>query len=275
LAFIDSWDGEAFKVSADGFLVYTQTHNYQTQSKSNTCQSASWPDAYTSVKFGFNHTASTLTLGITSALDQTSGDEAWGICDLTLSSTANQVWANGTQIPTYVTTSTTHYISTTTITYFACDNQGRYTGWTYSPSYSSISCPGTGFSYLGPYGSGGKVTSPALSLATHSGIIISLQLAFIDSWDGEAFTISADGKNVYSVTHEYLTQSFSNGCQASNWNDAFSSVAFGFNHTASTMTLVMTSGLDQDASDEAWGVCNLQIKTTTCTVNADGTNANC
>jgi len=199
---------------------------------------------------------------ITSALDQASSDEAWGICNFNVKSTSYQVNSDGSPVAVV-------------LDYFPCYGPTKDSSWKYYPSFTTITCPGTGYTYIGPYGGGGKVTSSPIPLQPHQGIYVSLQLAFIDSWDGEAFKISANGVLVYSQTHEYHTQSFSNSCGTAKYDDAYTSVAFGFNDTSSSLTLLVTSGLDEAASNEAWGVCDLHLQVSNCPVLADGTITSC
>jgi hypothetical protein len=161
--------------------------------------------------------------------------------------------------------------STKASTWFSCSNPIGDDGWTYAPSYSNFYCEGTGYSYLGPFGKGGKATSPKFSVEPHSGIIVSLALAWVDSWDNEQFRIYADGTLVYYENHWWRTQSLSNSCQNSRYNDAYTSIKFGFNHTAPTLSLVITSTLDQPSFDESWGICDLSIIATTYRVRKDGT----
>ena len=261
LALIDSWDGEAFKITADDTLIYSKTHNHLSLTSleyPNTCQN-SWNDFYDDVTIGFNHTAETLTLTITSTLNQASSDEAWGICNLAITPTAYAVTSNGKPIGVSITQTTT--------TWFSCSSNTQDTNWSYSAGYSTITCAGN--TYLGPYGTGATLTSPSLILPSHKGIKVTFNLAWIDSWDGEALKITADGVLVFSKTH-IVSQGTSNTCHKS-WNDAYESITFGFNHTSSSLVLAITSGLDQPSSDEAWGICNFAITTTSTPLASSGT----
>ena len=97
-------------------------------------------------------------------------------------------------------------------------------------------------------------------------------MALIDSWDGETFYIAADGYTVYSKTWNFAS-STSNTCQTANMNDAYVTTTFGFNHTASTLTFVFSSTLDQTADDEAWGICDFTVKASLVPVLANGNTA--
>lgn len=80
--FIDSWDSEAGRLQVDGALVWQQTRT-TCCSLANTCGSTSYPDALNvPVEVELAHTASTVTLRFTSALDSVGADESFGINDV-------------------------------------------------------------------------------------------------------------------------------------------------------------------------------------------------
>lgn len=80
--------------------------------------------------------------------------------------------------------------------------------------------------------------------------------------------MTADGETVYSLTHDYL-ESEKNQC-GSVWADTLSYVRFGFNHSGSSFVLNFSSTLDSNSSDEAWGICNIQINTVASYVYSSG-----
>jgi hypothetical protein len=59
------------------------------------------------------------------------------------------------------------------------------TRWRYSSKYKTITCSGTRYNYVDRYGSGESINTFFRSLGYHKGIIITFNLAFIDSCDGE------------------------------------------------------------------------------------------
>eukprot|EP00331_Platyophrya_macrostoma_P034692 CAMPEP_0176437730 /NCGR_PEP_ID=MMETSP0127-20121128/18818_1 /TAXON_ID=938130 /ORGANISM="Platyophrya macrostoma, Strain WH" /LENGTH=298 /DNA_ID=CAMNT_0017821457 /DNA_START=188 /DNA_END=1084 /DNA_ORIENTATION=+ len=249
LAFIDSWDGETFRLDIDDKTVFSAAWNYR-DSTSNTCQSASWNDAYATVKLGLNHTSNTINFRFTSTLDQTIDDEAWGICDLNVTATSSQVRANGERI---------QKLDSNPLVYFPCKANTISNNWKYNQGYKTITCA-TGDTYLA-YGQGGVATSNTFALGTHSTVTVYFKLAFIDSWDGETFSVTADGKTIFSTASNFR-QATSNSCQSGSWNDAYTTVNVSFGHTAPSLTFVISSTLDQTSDDEAWGVCDFTVKAT-------------
>ena len=71
-------------------------------------------------------------------------------------------------------------LSSTAMTWFSCVSPIQDNNWSYSKGFKKITCAGK--TYVGPYGQDGKITSPTFLVAPHHGIIISFQLALIDSW---------------------------------------------------------------------------------------------
>lgn len=258
LALIDSWDAETLTITADGATVYTLTHS-SSEGSTNTCQNG-WKDMYLDVQFGFSHNGKYLTLEFTSSLDQGANDEAWGICNLSIVATTGNIDSAGDYIGTGTGDSAPG-------SFFSCSSPALDEGWSYSPYYTTITCGDN--TYVGGYGTDGQISAVLDISDDHKGVIVSFKLALLDSWEGEEFIVTADGEEVYSYTNDYNTDSSENTCGAA-YNDNFQDVTFGFNHTNSTLTLVFTSNLDQSASDESWGICDLEIEISDDHVDADG-----
>lgn len=247
VAFLDSWDGESLIVTADGHQVYAKLHN-GAWSPSNTC-GQKWGDAYETITFGFNHAASTLTLVITSNLNGGTNDESWGICNLAVSTSPYLVNSDGTPLTMTPTASTT--------TFFSCSAPVNEFGWLYFPAYSTISCGGRTF--LGPFAAGGRLYSPYILLNEfpHQGITVSFEMAWIDSWDSETFTVLANNVPVYSKLYNGAW-SQSHWCNK-KWADGHEIITFGFNHTDNYLVLDFITNLNGGTDDESWGICNLQV----------------
>jgi len=141
------------------------------------------------------------------------------------------------------------------------DFEGTVTGW----SNNSVSDPGVnggGFTkHLGRYGQGGTVSKTFALSGSQTSVNIEFDFYRLDSWDGEIFTASAtDGSNVGSVTQQGR---FNDGGPTNiynpSWTDRIYPLSFSLNTTASSFTLTFSSTLNQDFSDESWGVDNLRI----------------
>lgn len=163
-------------------------------------------------------------------------------------------------------TSAVTLASGATTTWFSCTGPTQDNNWVYNAGFTTLTCAGN--TYLGPYAAGASVTSPKFSVGAHKGIIVSFKIAFIDSWDAETFKITADDAVVYSKVWNGAN-SPSNTCR-NQWKDHYETVTFGFNHTASTLTLVITSALDSSIKDEAWGICDFTVTTSANPVTSSG-----
>jgi len=263
LAFIDSWESEAFRIYADGVSVFYKTWYYASSSSSNTCQN-SWNDAYTSITFGFNHSASTVTFRITSDLNEGYDNEGWGISDLAISASPNALNAAGEALVTENLVNK--------LTYFACASNVISSLWVYNQGYNTTRCSASGYSgaFLA-YGQGGVVTSPKFLIGYHLGLVVSFKLAFIDSWEGESFQVTADNTVIYNASWNVNSSTIARSCGSNTWNDAYTTVTVGFNHSADSVTFVLSSTLDESIDNEAWGVCDFTITVTQNVVKADGT----
>lgn len=277
LAFIDSWDGESFVVIADDSVVYSIAHSEESSSGSNTCQNE-WNDRYINVTFGFNHSAGLLNLTFTSTLDQVSIDAAWGICDLVIALGSKYADIKGNEVGAG--------IGGTSIgkTIFKCDSPAVDTDWSYDPYFDTINCAEAaargGNSFLGGYGEGGSLSTLLSIPDSHQGIVVSFKLALIGSWDGEAFYVAVDHRVVYSVFHssDATTADDNNDKNNSTALDtcqgdlraSYQDVRFGFNHTGNQLSIEFSSFLDEDASEEAWGICDLLLELSSDPIDSQG-----
>ncbi len=97
----------------------------------------------------------------------------------------------------------------------------------------------------------------------HRFVSVSLQFVKIDSWDGESGVVFADSELVWSKSFSHSAQSGSLQCGSRNagWHEQAVSVGPLFiAHTADTLTLTATSTLDQEGSDESFGIRDINIR---------------
>lgn len=127
----------------------------------------------------------------------------------------------------------------------------------------TTSCPGFGdivggHGILGGAGDWVQVTFD-LSAQPHTMAFVSLNFIKLDSWDNERASVSVDGIEVWSEAFS-VDQGGSNRCGA-DWNDLMRAVSATVPHSAATLTVRVTTTLDQGARDEAWGVSDLAVST--------------
>ena len=141
------------------------------------------------------------------------------------------------------------------------DFEGLVTGWT----DNSVSDPGVnagGFTrHLGRFGSGGTSSKTFALSGDQSAVTISFDFYRLDSWDGETFTASAtatDGSNSVNEVGVFNDGGPTNIYNPS-WTDRNTPLSFVLNTSATSFTLTFSSTLNQDLSDESWGVDNLLI----------------
>ena len=142
------------------------------------------------------------------------------------------------------------------------DFEGTVTGW----SNNSVSDPGGnggGFTkHLGRYGQGDSVFKTFALSGSQTAVNIKFDLYRLDSWDNELFIAIANDRRRNSVTFVHAGN-FNDGGPTNiynpTWTDRIYSASFLLNTSASSFTLTFSSGLDQDFTDESWGVDNLRI----------------
>lgn len=92
LAFLDSWDGETFRITGGGGTYYSHSHTND-QSSPNTCGNEG-PDDYETITFGLNHTESYLSTVLKANLGE-NPNASWGICDFIIQATDCPVTGGG------------------------------------------------------------------------------------------------------------------------------------------------------------------------------------
>ena len=130
---------------------------------------------------------------------------------------------------------------------------------------AQVTACGSMGSILGGYGItgvGAAFTLQLSDLPAHSALRISGAYFAIDSWDGEAGIIKLDDKIVWQQPYKF-TQLSPPGPPSICGQASYADPVFGFSvvggHNLPTAKFVVTSTLDQGATDEAFGADNLAI----------------
>ena len=123
-----------------------------------------------------------------------------------------------------------------------------------------------GFSrHLGRHGAGATVSKTFALSGLQSAVNVAFDFYRIDTWDGEIFRATASdtlGNSFVFTTGPNLFFDGPPNAQIYNFpqhNDRNTPLSFAFNTSDTSFTLSFTSTLDQDFTDEAWGVDNLLI----------------
>lgn len=80
----------------------------------------------------------------------------------------------------------------------------------------------------------------------------------IDSWDSEWFYLYLEGALAYSEQFVYWDGD-GDDCGNGYYNDRTVDVDVTIDHTAACLELYLTSNLDEDATNESWGIANLVV----------------
>ncbi len=139
---------------------------------------------------------------------------------------------------------------------------GSAPGWSNPNVDTDSSCHAVFGNALGGYGrfGAGASTQKVFDFTgiAHSEVKVQLDFIGIDSWDGgEVGRVSVDGKTVFE-------QSLGGGA-ADQCGVAFAdlgprAVSYTGAHSANTVTVSVTSTLDQAANDESWAIDNLSVR---------------
>lgn len=163
----------------------------------------------------------------------------------------------------------------------ATDNFDSVGGWS-DNRLSTISVLGNesilgGVSLFGA----GTATSQTFALTgNQSSVDLGLRFFHFDSWDsGESFQIFLDGNLVYNRAFNQAVfgpdEVLFNEPGPVNRTDAYVDINLNYATTATSVTVLFTSTLDQPAFDEAWGIDNFVLSDdlTTAAVPEPGTLA--
>ncbi len=141
------------------------------------------------------------------------------------------------------------------------DFQAGATGWTNNTTETPGANAGGFTRHLGRFGQGGTTSKTFALTGAQTGVTVAFDWYRLDSWDGELFRATvSDGINSFTSSNSGL---FDDGGPTNiynpSWTDRNTRISFNFATTANSLTLTFSSTLDQDLTDEAWGVDNLLI----------------
>ena len=142
---------------------------------------------------------------------------------------------------------------------FAEDFDTTPTGWS---TNTTTTCNGHtmlgGYAILGGTGTTTVYKTFDLSSYTHTMVMIKFNYFSIDTWDNEFGTASINGSIAWSKKADQLDGHRIDMCGASN-KDLIMSGEARLEHTASTVEIRFGSDLDEAATNEAFGVDNLEV----------------
>jgi hypothetical protein len=127
---------------------------------------------------------------------------------------------------------------------------------------TSSNCASNWSNFLGGYGNLGVGQEAAQTFSTftvpHTETRAELDYIVVDSWDNEAAVVEIDSAKVWGKEFQYYNAQ-SNVC-GDHWNDhGPQAVDETRAHTAASVTVRVTSSIDQNAYDESFGLDNVRI----------------
>ena len=114
-----------------------------------------------------------------------------------------------------------------------------------------------------------KISKLYEDLAPHNFVHLQVDVFWIDSWDNEWLIVSADDVPVFSQTKAgnlravssiLPSETLSNLCGATNYNDDRGILDIVFFHNQSTLDLSFSSSLNSAPSDESWGIVSVDLQ---------------
>ena len=111
---------------------------------------------------------------------------------------------------------------------------------------------------LGPVGRGGYLTKTYTNLPAHETLRLELDFVRLDSWDGERASVYVDGIRKWTTTLNHNRGS--QVCLGSTRDQSYG-IMVELPHTASTVTINVTTTLNEAIDNEAFGISNIVIYT--------------
>lgn len=147
-------------------------------------------------------------------------------------------------------------------------SSGTASGWekgdgTPAPVDTTSTCSSALSQMLGGFGNFGigdeaTKTFDLLGIA-HTEVAVTLDYIVLDSWDGETAQVLVDGVERYSTAFDH--RNYTGNICGGSWADVgVQAVNIQAEHTGTTVTIRITSTLNQGASDESFGADNITVK---------------
>jgi hypothetical protein len=135
-----------------------------------------------------------------------------------------------------------------------------FTAWSDSwggTSRARTTCNTLGTILGGALGTGAYLEKVYTDLPQHSALRIELKFVFLRTWDYEHGIIYVDGEEEWRQRYWHRDGAADEDCgQLTHYTDV---EIILLDHTSETVTLRVTTNLDQEASDEGWGIVDVII----------------
>jgi hypothetical protein len=111
----------------------------------------------------------------------------------------------------------------------------------------------------GELGSGAVASKVYGGLPPHTALRVTAKFHYIDSWDGERGWLHVDGQEIWSRSAYLYGRGGYNICGGTSPDRLGFAVDAVVAHTATTATLAFGSSLNEDPTNEAWGVSDVAL----------------
>ena len=283
---IDSWDGERAMVLVDGNEVWADSFGWEdTGTQHCGRQEDNWHEVDHEVgPLLVSHFADTLTLRVTTTLDQQAGDESFGIANVAVSTgpqcghgTCIESGSDGAATPSCSCQFGWSGDGCSVAVLGECQGAspsagfvqdrfdgGDIRGWSSSiaQNLGTTHCGALGelLGGFGLLGSGDWLEKTYADLPTHSSVSLQLVFVKVDSWDGERGIVLVDGREIWS--RAFVVREGSQHCGGElGWHERDYQVGpLSIDHVARSLTLRVTTTLNQGAQDESFGISDVLIE---------------
>lgn len=248
---IDSWDEEQFLLFVDGAQVFDQSFSLYDGTQQCGRGGDIFLDQKQFIQVTVPHNKPSVSIMMTSTLNQDANDESWGFRDFTLTmracpagcvvcdndnSSECLIWQNQE--------------ADWSIQNFNAD------GWEVVSGASQTSvCVGNQlFGGFNVFGANTYIKKTFSSLPVHQKLRIQVQFWKIDSWDDERASLLVNGQEVWSLNFHLYAGYSQQLCGVGGWKDAIVDIDVTVLNSDTAVEVEFRTTLDQGAGDESWGV---------------------
>ncbi|CAD8105868.1 unnamed protein product [Paramecium primaurelia] len=261
---IDSWDNEIMFVLVDGFIWQAKWHYSE---GANLCGAANdWKEAFYNIEFEVPHNSPTVSIVLTSNLDEDALNESWAFRDFKLSFQRchPECAVCGDNKPDncfFWTNVATNWNKQISLEGWTLDGEGKA---------EANECAGVQlFGGFGKLGRKANLWKRFTNLPPHFQVKVKVQMWKIDSWDNELFLMEIDDQEKFRQAFAYnegvdLCGVDTGAKQGEGWAEKIVNIEINVPHKFPEVKVLMKSTLDEPPENESWGVRDFQLFAAQC-----------
>jgi len=275
--FIDSWEGEEAYVTVNGVRIWSKTSTTdQGNHNIHVCGRTSRTDELATIerRLKLSAPATGLTVVVGSNLDQAVDNEFFVISEFVVYA----LGGDGPRAPTTTGSNNNKNNVGWQNVYTSNFAAGGPSGWVNNANQAVqvYTCGTEGATLRQGIRNYLQWQSPSIGF-NYNKVRVSLRFGFLDSWDGEAATITVNGQEIWRQTSTapqaganqatitasgHISQVCADGSRAPRSNDRFVSVSSEIDIVPTAdriLTIRVTSTLDQDIDNESFVISNVRV----------------